>query len=172
MSSWNCLLCGAAIAGHRHQAAHMRNYNLRANNPRRCDNILRRQNLGQPLPVAFVTQPVVTQPVVTQPVVAQPQPVRRGPGTVATIRLPTRRASRSDAAGMYLELFPPARTTPYPTQTVALDFVNVQRAWQRLNFPNTFHVFKPPESHVFKPAESHVLKPTESHVFKPTESHI
>ena len=154
------MLCGAPISGHRQQAAHMRNYNLRANNPRRCDNILRQRILGQPLPVAIVTQPVVVQP----------QPVPRAPDTVTTICLPTRRARRSDATGMYLELFPPSRTMPVPTQTVPLDFVAVQRGWKRLNLSKTFHL-KPSASHVLKAPESHVLKPPESHVFKSPESH-
>ena len=100
----------------------MRNYNLRANNPRRCDNILRQRILVQPVPVAIVTQPVV----------AQPQPVSRATSTVATICLLTRRARRSDATGMYLEISPPARTMPVPAQIVPLDFVAVQRAWKRL----------------------------------------
>ena len=143
MSSWTCLLCGVAIPGHRQQAAHMRNYNLRANNPRRCDNILRNRILGQP---------IVTQPVVVQP---QPQPVPRAPGTVATIRLPTRRPTRSDSEGLYLEIYPPARTTPVSTQFVPMDFVAVQRAWKRFNHSKIFHL---------KPAESHVLQPYESHV--------
>ena len=124
LSSWHCLLCGVRLTGLRQQARHMRNYNLTVNNPQRCDNVLRRNN-GRP-PV------VITAPANAAAIHVLPPP---GPGTVATIRLLTRRPRGQDSSQLYVKRQTAAHITTARSQRATLNFVNIQQDWKRFDSP-------------------------------------
>ena len=116
MDEWHCLLCGVRIHGLRQQSAHLRNYNLDADDPSRCDNL---QSHREESVANVIYEPELTncgdETCVTN---------------VARISLLTRRCSSQCSGRKYMNV--PIRRTLHAEVNVApLDFCHIQREWDR-----------------------------------------
>ncbi len=106
---WRCLLCGVRLNGLRQQSAHLQNYNLRSDDPRRCDNV----TTVAVAPLVAVTEPEFTSN--THEII-----------DVATTCLLTRR----DPSQKYVERRIP-RLAVVSDGGLELDFVAIQLRWNR-----------------------------------------
>jgi len=137
--TWKCLLCGVRVDGHRQQADHMRNYGYDADDPRRCDNVIR-----QTIP-AVITNPgdnVIWQTipaVITNPVEnnSPDNDVDDGDFSFASdhrcIKLLTRRRRADDpSASKYYKEVLVARPLPVMTmKEEPIDMTVLQVAWDQ-----------------------------------------
>ena len=116
VNEWHCLLCGVRLHGLRQQSAHMKNYNLNADDPSRCDNLLSRQEAS---PTNIIYEPDFTSQREEIPVAA-----------VAGISLLTRRCSSECNGDKYMNM-PIPRALHGEVDAAALDFGKIENDWER-----------------------------------------
>ena len=122
MNEWHCLLCGVRLYGLRQQSAHMRNYNLNADDPSRCDNLRshgwshRCRERSSPINIIYEPDFNTNREVSVE--------------NVARVSLLTRRCSSESSGDKYMDV-PIRRTVNAEVDAAPLDFCRIQTEWER-----------------------------------------
>ena len=114
MDEWHCLLCGVRLHGLRQQSAHLRNYNLNADDPSRCDNLQSRREGSSPTNIIYEPDFSTNGEVSV--------------ANVARISLLTRRCSSQSSGDKYIDV-PIRRTLHAEVDAAPLDFCLIQNEW-------------------------------------------
>ena len=139
---WHCLLCGKKIVGRMQSVHHSRNYHMRPDDPKRCDNLLAAKTAN----VANFTQAQTFDVTVTEPVLNND--MSPGVAPVATVNLLTRRPAKGECD--YAELPVSSRPVHVNTDRTPLDYSRRQQTWERYIKPRATPVFVNMYTPVFK----------------------
>ena len=150
---WHCLICGVQIVGRMQAVHHSRNYHMRADDPRRCDNVI----AAKTATVANVTHTQIFNATVTEPVLNRNVSPGIAPADiVATVNLLTRRPAKGECN--YRELPASSRTVHVNTDRTPLDYTRKQQIWERYVTPRATTVFVKIDTPVFKSSVTSVYK--------------
>ena len=116
MNEWHCLLCGVRLHGLRQQSAHLRNYNLNADDPSRCDNLQSHREGSSPINIIYEPDFSTIGEVSVE--------------NVARVSLLTRRCSSQSSGDKYMDV-PIRRTLNAEVDDAPLDFCRIQAEWER-----------------------------------------